>query len=801
MSSLLGTRVGHYQIVKFLGEGGMGAVHVGYDDKLDRKVALKSIHADHRPHPGISQRFLREARVLSQLAHPNICQIYDFIEEDGNDFIVLELIEGRSLAEAIREGLGFRSKLEIARQVADALAAAHEKGIIHRDLKPDNVMLTGKGQVKVLDFGLARLLQDEYLAAPAAVEAPLPIHPGSETATAPGATAESSGKLTLVGAVMGTVQYMSPEQARGVEVSTASDLYSLGLLLQELFTGRPPYPPGLDAGTLKLHAAQGTTLPATGIDRDVAALIDRLKALAPAARPSALDTAERLAWIGRRPLRRRRKALAAGAMALLALFGAVMAVLSFRASRAERRARQEAATARQVSDFMVELFKVSEPGEALGNQVTARELLDRGAQKIASQLVDQPVVQARLMDTMGVVYWRLGLYGQTQPLLETALATREAALGPEHLEVAQTLNNLGLLACDQGRFAAAAPLLQRSLALHEHALGPDHPGVARALNSLANLAWLQGRFDQAEPLYQRSLTIREKALDGNHPDLAESLNNLAILYFRQGRYPQAEPLYRRSLRIWELARGPDHPDVAHGLDNLANLYRIQGRAAEAEPLFRRSLRIREKAFGPDHPEVASTLANLGNLCVDQRRYAEAEPLYQRSLRIRERTAGPDHPQLAHILESLASLYWWQGKIPAAERLYRRSLAINEAALGPEHPQTAQGLGNLAILLYHDHRFAEAETLLRRALGIRERSLGAGHPDVAESCFSLACLNALRGRRGEALAFLRRALPGGAATPWMRAMAKDPDLVSLRGDPEFERIVAEVEAQAPLNRAP
>lgn len=798
MSSLLGKQIGHYQIVKYLGGGGMGEVHVGYDDRLDRRVAVKSIHAEHRILPGMKQRFLREARVLSQLVHPNICRIHDLLEEGGDDFLVLELIEGRSLTEAIAQGLAFRQRLRIAQEVASALVAAHGKGIIHRDLKPDNVMLTDRGQAKVLDFGLSLLLQDPPSADAVVPELPEAILPAtaelSLAVTSPGPSLPSTGKLTGVGAVMGTLTFMSPEQARGEPVSTATDLYSFGLLLQELFTGRPPYEPGLDPEALQARAAAGLTRPVEGLDPDLAALIGRLKALAPAARPSAVDTLERLAWIEARPARRRKRAFLAAAMGVLALFAAAMTVQTVRVTRAVAVARQEAQVARQVSEFLVGLFKVSDPGEAKGNQVTARELLDRGAAKIRTGLREQPVVQARLMDTMGVVYWRLGLHDQAQPLLEAALAQHEASLGPDHLDVAASLNSLGLLASDQGRYAAAGPLLQRSLALHERTLGPDDPGVARALNSLANLSWLQGRFADAEPLYQRCLRIRERALGPEHPELAESLNNLAMLYDRQGRFAQAEPLYQRSLAIWEKAQGPDHPDVAHSLENLANLSRLQGRYAEAEPLYRRSLRIREKAYGPDHPEVASTLANLGNLCVDQRRYAEAEPLYQRSLRIRERSPG--HPQLAHSLGSLASLYWWQGRIAEAEPLYRRSLAISEAALGPEHPQTAQGLGNLAILLYHDRRFAEAEALLRRALGIRERSLGAGHPDTAESHFSLACLNALRGRRTDALAGLARALPGGAATPWMQGMATDPDLAALRGDPEFQRIAAEVARRRP-----
>lgn len=792
----------------------MGEVYAALDEKLGRKVALKSMRADRRPEEATRLRFLREARVLSQLAHPGICQIFDHIEEEGTELLVLELIEGRRLSEAITVGMTFSEKLAVAEQIVAALAAAHEKGIIHRDLKPDNVMITGRGQVKVLDFGLSCLLGDERLPAPLSspdqksvatdsggpgAQDTWPMLPAGPTVRVPIASTDPSSrpsdKITTLGMVVGTLGYMSPEQARGEDVSTASDLFSLGLLLQELFTEVPPYEATLDVKEMLALAAAGRPRRMEGIDGDLAVLIRRLQSLAPASRPSAVDTAERLAWIRLKPQRRRKKLAAVAAVVMLALFGVAMALLAVRATRAERAAQKDAETSKRVTEFLVGLFRVSDPGESRGNEIKARELLDRGAEKIQTELKLQPAVQAQLMDTMGVVYWKLGLYSEAQRLLETALAIREKAPDAGIPAVAASLTNLGTLYYDQGQYAKARPLISRGLTLFEKSPGPESPEAARALNSLANVSWREGSVTEAELLYARSLAIREKVLAPGHPDIAESLNNLGMVCVQRGQFDRAEPLFRRSLEIWEKAQGQDHPDVADSLNNLGSVCWQQGRYAEAEPLFRRSLSIREKVLGARHPGVAAVLTNLAGLCSDQGRYAEAEPLVRQSLEIWIAAVGPDHPDVAQSLNTLATLAWWQGRVKEAEPLFRRSLEIREKALGPGHPLTASSLSNLGNLCYHDGRFPEGEQLVLRSLAIREKTLGSGHVDTAESLFSLGCLEALRGRRPEALDYLRRALPGGAAAPWMRGIAEDSDLASLRGDPEFGRIVDEVKKRA------
>jgi tetratricopeptide (TPR) repeat protein len=462
-------------------------------------------------------------------------------------------------------------------------------------------------------------------------------------------------------------------------------------------------------------------------------------------------SAEAARAAARHRVRTRNLLIATTAVVLLALSGLTVWALR---SRAE--ARSQEATARQTTDFLVGLFKVSDPGEARGNTITARELLDQGAERIGRELADQPEARARLMNTMGKVYTSLGLYERAMPLLKDALRTRKRLFGDDSLAAAESLNELGELYLAQGRYADAEPLFRRSAAIREESLGSDHPEVAETLNNLSYLYWRQGRYAEAVPLAQRALKIQERALGPNHPEVAASLNSLANLYFFQGKSAEAEPLYRRALAIREKVLGPDHLDVAKSLNNLAILYHGQGRLAEAESLYRRSLAIRERVLAADHPLMAPGLESLGSLYKSEGRYAEGEPLFQRALAIREKALGPDHPLVALTLGNLAVFYQEQGKLTLAEPLFRRSLAIREKALGPDHPEVAWTLNKLADLYQEQGRLAGAEPLYRRALAIRQRALGDDHPDVAETLEGLATLYRLTDREEEAARMEARA---------------------------------------------
>ncbi len=728
---LVGTTVGGIRIVDVAGRGGMGEVYIGYDERLARRVAVKAVRTHLTRDSEARTRFQHEARVLSQLEHPHICRVYDLIERPDQDFLVLELVAGASLKQAIKDGLRRGLALAVAEQVAGVLAAAHERGIVHRDLKPDNVMLTPGGQAKVLDFGLARVVAGDD-------DDTLRLEPGG-LAPPVGVTSHALGyAATVAGSIVGTPAYMSPEQARGEPATPASDMYSFGLLLQELLSGRPSYPPGLPLPTLLERAARGETVACSDSDGDLVALVGRLKSWAPAARPSAVDVVERLRWIARKPRRRRLQLAAAAAAAVLVVTTTVAVAQAVRAQREAARAALEAETACQVSDFLEGMFAVADPNEARGRTITAREILDQGARRVVVELADQPLVQARLMASIGRVDHSLGLYDEAEALQRRALEIRRRALGDSAAEVADSLLGLGVVLHSKGDLAAADDVLREALARHEARLGPDAVQVAADLDVLASLLGDRGEVAEARTLIERAIAIREQRLGSDHPDVAKVVANLGVLLWSQGDYEAAEPLLRRALVSFERSLPPDHPELATSLNNLAILLRQQGDLDAARPLFERALAIDEKALGPEHPTLAAVLGNLGSLEQQAGRFTTARPLLERALAVSEAALGPDHPTVATRCNNLGVLLLDLGEVAAAEPLLERALGIFERVMGLDSPAVATVLTCLARSRIEGGEPARAATDLERAQRIAEQAYGPGDEEVAFVLVNLAC---------------------------------------------------------------
>ena len=530
--------VGGYRIEKQLGRGGMGDVYVGFDVRLRRRVALKAIRAERRLNREARERFLREARVLSSLDHPHICRIHDYLESDEGDYLVLELIDGADL-DRVLPTLGFTEKLRIAEKIAGVLAAAHAAGIVHRDLKPGNVMLTDAGEVKVLDFGIARMGGEK-------VEAKTP----KGNAAGADTTSEASATRSLfldehTHGVVGTPHYMSPEQARGEPVGPASDLYSFGLVLQEIFTGRRPYGKGLRLPDLLREAGAGRSRAVTGVDRQVTALIASLKVLDPPARPTAAEAAARLRWIRDRPRRRVRR-LAIVALAAVAVLAWLKYTLDLKSEREQAiAARNEAIKSRnEVEEQMT--FMLGDLGPHL-DAIGRTEVVDAVAERAFEYLSRVPEEhfgdddlwrRAKALHLLGQAQLNRGSMAEAEEAFveSVGLATGVVHRHPERPQWLADLGAshfyVGLIQMDQGDLDGALQQFRIYREVADRLVELDGPRPrwrleqAYAHNNLGAVLERKGDFDGASAEIEASLVIKRDLADSD-PEDAEAARSLA----------------------------------------------------------------------------------------------------------------------------------------------------------------------------------------------------------------------------------------------------------------------------------
>lgn len=442
---------------------------------------------------------------------------------------------------------------------------------------------------------------------------------------------------------------------------------------------------------------------------------------------SSMDKWRRVWWL---------KRIVVAALAILAVLAGGAAWL---ADKQRNRAEIEAHTSRQVTEFIVDLFEVSNPSEALGDTIAAREILDRGAERIERELSGQPEVQATLMNTMGQVYMNLGLYAQAAPLLEKALATRRRLHGDVSVEVAECANDMATLHQNRADYPAAEPLFREALATRRRLLGDDHDDVATSLNNLAALLHVMGEYAEAESIYVEALELRRGLFGTGHPGVAEVLSNYGDMMFGLGRLAEADSMLGEALAIGRQTLDGDHPHLVVYMSNRASLLQTMGSYAEAESLFLEILEISKRVFGDEHPEVSTSLNNLASLLAASEDYAAAESLYKESLAMNRRLLGDVHPYVAGSLNNMAQMYGNTGRFAEAETLYNECLEINMALFGGQHTYIATTLNNLAMVQYQQGNVEEAEATFRRALAMRRDMFGEDHPDVATNLGNLAIL--------------------------------------------------------------
>jgi len=773
-------RLGPYRIVSMLGEGGMGAVYLAErdDDEFLQQVAVKVVRG--LLDPERVRQFRTERQILAWLEHANIARLLDGgTTDDGLPYLVMEHVQGVPIDRYCDDRrLTLAERLQLFLVVCGAVSHAHRSLIVHRDIKPNNILVTDTGVPKLLDFGIARLA----------------LEGGGEAG------------LTRAAGRMLTPDYASPELVRGGQVTTATDVYALGVLLYELLTGRRPLrfntlssieiervvcevdpPPASRAAeaagdppapTAAERAAARQTTPqrlAAALRGDLDLVLATAMAKNPARRYASVDAfaadvrhvldgrpiAARpptWAYTARRFVARHRWAAAAAAAFVLTVSAAAV-ILSIQAARlAEERdhTARERDTAQQVLGFLTGLFEVSNPDTAPGAPVSARELLDRGAERIDNELAGQPVVQARLLTTIGGVYAGLGIYDRAATLLERALQLRRSTLGADHPDTAESMQGLAEAYRELARFDDAEAMHRETLALKRRS-GSAPASIASSLNDLGLTLSERGRFADAEPLLREAIDTWRRLGPGAAADLAVGLNNLAQTLREQGRLDDAVAALDEAIAIRRQRFGNDHPLLANVLGHLGQIRNAQGELAAAEPLLREALAIRRKAYGDEHPDTATAFNNLASLLHDAGDLDGAEPYYRLALTATGKRLGERHPDHAVQLNNLASLLEDRGRLDEAAALLTSSLAMRRAAFGDEHPAVARARHNLARVELARGRLAEAEALATAALTSRQRLLPPGHAETAASLALVGSLRAAQRRPAEAERLLVSAL--------------------------------------------
>jgi serine/threonine-protein kinase len=761
--SWIGRTVGRYRLLREIARGGMGTVYLAEraDAAYRTHVAIKFVRGSIAA-PEVVRRFLAERQILADLRHPNIARLLDGgAADDGTPYLVMEYIDGEPIDDyADHHQLGIRERLALFRKACDAVQHAHGRLVVHRDIKPSNILVAEDGTPKLVDFGVAKLLE-----------------PSDAKGQGLTQTAAAGGLLTPA--------YASPEQVRGEPITTAADVYALGILLYKLLTGSLPYGASTRRGTELARAIleeppeppsrararvvhpDGATEP---LDRDLDAILLTALEKEPSRR---YPSVERLAddvgrYLDRQPVLARpatrtyrlRKFVSRHRGPVLAGVGIVLLIVGLSAYYTARLARerdlalQETRKAAQVTAFLERLFEVSDPSEARGATITAREVLDSAVLRLPAELNDQPEVQAALMYTLGKVYASLGLERDARAVLEQGLALRLGTDGEGRPSPAEFLWRLGAAETQLGQFDSAAALLGRAITQLDADPGRAKDAVAARVDLVAALRRV-GRLDEADSVVREA--IDRGRLSGSDTLLAEALNARVSVLLNQGRAVEAEPIAREAWQRHVNAKGEDDPVSVTALSNLGQALYQQSRFAEAEPIIRRVLALRRRVMGDANPFTATAWNNLSALLQAEGRPRDAEEAAREALAIWRRSYGDDHERVARAMSNLGSMLRAQGRLDEAARMHRDAIAIMTRILPPGHIDIAVAHNNLAHVVEEEGALGEAEAEYRAAIAEMEKGPSAPVTVKATLLANLGRVLDLRGRAGEAEQTLREAL--------------------------------------------
>ena len=813
----IGERIGAYEVTGTLGEGGMGKVYLARraDELYEQKVAIKLVQTGAGYVRDLLMRFASERQILANLAHPNISRLLDAgLTADGFPYLVLEYIDGVPIDKYVAaKHLPLNERLAMFRDVCSAVSYAHANLVIHRDIKPANILVTAEGVPKLLDFGIAKLLQ------------PAPM-------------GNASAGLTTATERLMTPEYASPEQARGETVTTATDVYALGGLLYALFAGRPPFkvastdplevarvicerPPTRPSATME----EESSLPAPDRKRlrgDLDNIVLKALRKEPEKRYASVgDLSEDIrrylegfplqagsqAWtyaLQKFVLRHTAAVSFAALMAIAVIgFSIAMGVLAQRARRERAHAVREQQKSEQEAGFLSSLFRSATPDVERGKTITARDVLDLSTGRAHRELAAQPDLRAAMLNSIGDSYVALGLYPQAEPLLTEAYNLRKQAAGSGSLESAQSASSLAEVRNAQARYKEQEALVREALGIRERLLGEAHPLTAESLLSLGECLYLQSRTKEAEPILRRAVAIGPTDSDNQ----AGAKNFLALVIEKRGATEEAAQLLRSASSTLRRTQGADSPDYLTSMHNLAGALRDLGDLNGAEATERAVLQTRLRVDGPDHPHTTFSLNMLGWILLEKGDWLAAEPYLKQAYEANRKRLGDQHPRLAVSLNNLGQVYEEKGDYRTAEKYLNEGLTILEAnklseswnaakikdnlgilamdrgdyvnaarfaeeALetqrklgGANNPDAATSLIGAGMARFLGHDFAGAEARLREAVDIRKQSFPDGHPQIVAAQVRLGEVLASEGKASDAEPLLRAASAAAHRSPF------------------------------------